>query len=57
MKPEILVNKSKLFVDMLSRLKKEKAEREVEQQNMVREQVQEPVEPQPTYSNNEYYAQ
>ena len=37
--------------------KKEKAEREHEQQNMVREQVQEPVEPQPTYSNNGYYAQ
>lgn len=37
--------------------KREKAEREAEQQNMVREQVQEPVEPQPTYSNNGYYAQ
>lgn len=37
--------------------KKEKAEREVEQQNVVREQVQEPVRPQSTYSNNEYYGQ
>ena len=37
--------------------KREKAEREAEQQNTVREQVQEPVEPQPTYSNNGYYAQ
>lgn len=37
--------------------KREKAEREAEQQNMVREQVQEPVEPQPTYSNNGYYGQ
>ena len=37
--------------------KREKAKREAEQQNMVREQVQEPVEPQPTYSNNGYYGQ
>lgn len=37
--------------------KKEKAAQEATQQNVVREQVQEPVRPQSTYSNNEYYGQ
>ena len=37
--------------------KKEKAAQEAAQQNVVREQVQEPVRPQSTYSNNEYYGQ
>ena len=37
--------------------KREKAAQETAQQNAVREQVQEPVRPQSTYSSNDYYGQ
>ena len=36
---------------------KEKAAQDAAQQNAVRDQVQVPVRPQSTYSNNEYYGQ